>query len=92
MARITLEGPDAAILYREDVLRLLRVSESTLDRMIRDGAFPSGIKAGASSPPFWTATDIACWLHLAPRLVAQDEARGGRKDSESARRDISEKS
>jgi len=86
VARISLEGPDALILSREDILALLRVSEKTLDRMIDRGRFPSGIKASPGGQPFWTNVDIACWLHIAPRLNFEpdDEPQKGAKKSGGA--------
>lgn len=79
----TLYGPDQQILWRADVCNLLRISEATLDRLVREGRFPRGIKASAGAEPFWTGLDIAAYLHLAPRMEEPEKVpeRGGEKKS-----------
>lgn len=73
MGQWTLPGPDDLTLTREQLCSLLKLSASTLDRMIADGRFPRGIKPSPGTEPIWTGCDLAAWLHLAARMEPRDE-------------------
>ncbi len=49
------------ILREPDVLRLVRVSSSTLRRMIAHGDFPQPVKLGRNSKG-WRRKDVDSWI------------------------------
>lgn len=66
--------PDETVLTKEQVLARLHVSESALDRLIREGRFPRGVKVGPQSPPLWCWGDVRAWLKIAPQMTPDPEA------------------
>jgi predicted DNA-binding transcriptional regulator AlpA len=66
-------GPDEEYLFKPDVCRFLRLTEQTLDRLIRESKFPRGHKSSPQSEPLWHAADIASYLHLARLLEPEPE-------------------
>jgi predicted DNA-binding transcriptional regulator AlpA len=66
-----IHGPDQLVLSRQDVTSILGVSEDTLARMIKDGRFPQGVKPSTQTEPIWSAVDVACWLHIASKMIAE---------------------
>ena len=77
MGQWSLFGPDVPILTKEEVVAWLRVSESALNRLIAQGRFPRPLKHSAKSAPIWAAQDLAAYLHLLPRLVADEAPESG---------------
>ena len=72
----SLPGPPRLRCSLREVAALLDVSVKTLDRMIAAGRFPAGGRASQRSGPTWSGLDLACWLHLAPRLALPPEPAG----------------
>lgn len=64
-------GPDALTLTKQQVCAILGIEAATIDRLIRDGRFPRGLKASPQSEQIWSGLDIACYLHLQPKLFAE---------------------
>ena len=77
----SLAGPDDETLTREAICKLLFISAATLDRLVAAGKFPRPIRTGSQTPPIWTAVDLAAWLHLAPRLIADDDTKPTAEDA-----------
>lgn len=73
MGQWTIPGPDKLTLTKEEVLSMLHMKEGTFDRMVKTGRFPRGLKTSPGAEPIWTAVDIAAYLHLSHRLVADEE-------------------
>lgn len=69
-----LIGPDAQTMSSADVAAYLRISVSTLERLVTDGRFPQPIKISARAEPFWTGLDVAAWMHLASRMQPEKVA------------------
>lgn len=65
-------GPDALTLTKQQVCALLGIEAGTLERLVREGRFPRGLKPSPQSEPIWSGLDLACYLHLAPKLTADD--------------------
>lgn len=66
----TLNGPDHEWFTRAEVIALLKVSDRTLTRLIREGLFPRGIRATQRSPDQWSGLDLAAYLYLRGRCHA----------------------
>lgn len=65
-------GPDALTLGKQQVCALLGIEQGTLERLIREGRFPRGVKASPQSEPIWSGLDLACYLHLQCKMIPDD--------------------
>jgi predicted DNA-binding transcriptional regulator AlpA len=55
------------LLTKEEVARALRISESSLKRLVRDGQFPEALSV-SEGKPYWLEEDVRAYLHLRSRL------------------------
>lgn len=75
-----VHGPSQAVLGKAEVCAVLRISEATLDRLIREGRFPRGVKLSTQSEQLWSGLDLACVIHLLSRMIP-DQPQAEPKDS-----------
>ena len=68
-----INGPAQYRLSKMEVCEILGIKEDTLDRQVKEGRFPCGTKGSPGAEPFWTALDIAAWLHIAPKMNVEKE-------------------
>ena len=67
-----LPGPDDEVMTAEKVANYIRVSRSTLDRMIADGRFPRGNKPSPGAEPIWMGSQVAAWMHIHALMTPEE--------------------
>ena len=67
-----LPGPDDEVMTADQVSHYLRVSRSTLDRMVADGRFPRGTKPSPGVEPVWMGSQVAAWLHIHALMTPEE--------------------
>lgn len=63
-------GPAKWLLTKHDICAYLGIESRTLDRFVSKGMFPQGQLIGQQLT--WTALDLACYVHLRGRFIAQN--------------------
>lgn len=78
MAARTVDSTDLDWLDMHDLTRWLRMSESTIRRLIASGEFPQPLEI-TSGTRFWSWRDVLYWqlrVEIRPRLKAQNSQEG----------------
>ncbi len=72
----SIPGPPNLRYTKAEVVAMLGVHETTLDRLIAERQFPRGHKATPQSAPVWSGQVLACWFFLGPHLAEAAPAKG----------------
>jgi predicted DNA-binding transcriptional regulator AlpA len=81
MAQRTIDGPEPDWLDMADLTRLLRLSESSIKRLIDAGEFPLPLEVTAGTR-MWGWRDVLFWqlkVELRPRMVKKEKVTGAQK-------------
>jgi predicted DNA-binding transcriptional regulator AlpA len=66
-----VEGPDHEWLSLREVAACLRVSESTLRRLVQAGKFPPGVRHGGVGERVWSWLTVVSFGHLSNLLPSE---------------------
>lgn len=61
---------DLQLLRRDEVMKKVGISKSTLYKLIREGGFPQPVRVGASST--WVESEVDAWITA--RVQLRNEA------------------
>lgn len=79
----TVSGPDRDVLLKEEVCQYLRISDTTLDQLIKRGLFPKPVPFGEKGGrPVWMWEDVWAFRWLRMRLAA---GAGGEEDTDGGK-------
>lgn len=73
----TIWGPEKDYLTRQEVLDYLRISDTTLTRVMKKGLFPKPVAMGEETGRCWLWLDVIAYAHLRSRdsgLVTEKES------------------
>jgi len=61
---MAIRNEDLGLVSREGVCHMLRISMGTLDRLIKEGKFPHGVRLGATtrSRIVWKIEIVEAWI------------------------------